>query len=77
MPSPAKAGLHHSTTTQQEEKSMTHEERVEALIARITKLGKSLPESMHEAMQRRICAQASVAVAKDALLIIAQEEAQQ
>jgi hypothetical protein len=46
----------------------THAEKVQELVARITKLRASMPQSMWEAMQRRVCAQVSVSVATDALL---------
>jgi hypothetical protein len=55
----------------------THAEKVTELIAKIKRLRASMPQSMWEAMQKRVCAQASVAVATDALLQIHGEEAQQ
>ena len=50
-----------------------HEEKVQELVARIKKLRASMPQSMWSAMERRVCAQVSVSVATDALLILAQE----
>jgi hypothetical protein len=45
-----------------------HEQQVNALVERITLLRKSMPESMWAAMQCRVVAQYSVAIATDALL---------
>jgi hypothetical protein len=54
-----------------------HERQVRELVERIKKLRESMPESMHAAMQCRVVAQYSVAVATDALLQLQGEEAQQ
>jgi hypothetical protein len=51
-----------------------HERQVRELIAKITRLRGSMPQSMWSAMERRVCAQTSVAVATDALLKLAAEK---
>ena len=52
---------------------MTHKEKVDELVERITRLRASMPQSMWAAMERRVIAQYSVAVATDALLKIQRE----
>lgn len=54
---------------------MSHEEKVQQLVEKIKRLRASMPQSMWEAMQRRVCAQVSVAVATDAILALEESNA--
>lgn len=47
-----------------------HERQVRKLVEHIMRLRASLPESMWNAMERRLCSQVSVAVATDALILV-------
>jgi hypothetical protein len=53
---------------------MSHEQQVQELVDKIKRLRVSMPESMWRSMERRVCAQVSVAVATDALLKLQGEE---